>query len=449
MGTLERPVLIQGGRVIDPATGRDEVTDVYIGSDGRIVGVGEGLAGSGTADADVIDATGRWVLPGFVDLHVHFREPGHEYKETVESGSRAAVAGGFTTVCCMANTNPVNDTGTVTKYIAQRADEAGLCRVLPIGAVSRGLKGEELAEISDMVSEGAVAVSDDGYPVMDAHLMRRALEYARTVGVPVVVHEEDSCLSGGCMHEGRVSTELGLPGIPAAAEDVMVARDIVLAEITGGHLHVAHVSTAGAVRMIREAQARGLKVTTEATPHHFTLTDEAVRGYDPATKMAPPLRTGEDVDAVIAGLKDGTIACVATDHAPHSTVEKEVEFEIAAFGIVGLETAWGLTYRLVQEGKLELVEAVKALTSGPAAVFGLDVGTLKPGASADVTIVDPKGSRTISNTELYGKSTNTPFHGWELPTRVERTLFGGRTVYLWDGERGHVGDTEEVGLQTV
>ncbi len=447
---LDRAVLITGGRVIDPASGRDEVADVFIGDDGRIQEIGAGLAGSGTSpDVDVIDATGRWVLPGFVDLHVHFREPGHEYKETVATGSRAAVAGGFTTVCCMANTNPVNDTGTVTKYIAERASEAGLCRVLPIGALSRGLEGAELAEIGDMVDEGAVAISDDGMPVMDAHLMRRALEYARTVGVPVVVHEEDACLSGGCMHEGAVSTELGLPGIPGAAEDVMVARDIVLAELTGAHLHVAHVSTAGAVRMIREARARGLKVTTEVTPHHFTLTDESVRGYDPATKMAPPLRTGEDVEACIEGLRDGTIACVATDHAPHSTVEKEVEFELASFGIVGLETAWGLTYRLVQEGKLELADAVRALTSGPAEVFGLDAGTLAPGASADVTIVDPRGVQVVTDAELHGKSGNTPFRGWELPTRVERTLFGGRTVYWFDGERGHVGDPEEIGTQTV
>jgi dihydroorotase len=444
-----RPVLIRGGRVIDPASGRDEVADIYIGEDGRIREVGTDLAGSISAELEVIDARGRWVLPGFVDLHVHFREPGHEYKETVESGSRAAVAGGFTTVCCMANTTPVNDTGTVTKYIAARAQEAGLCRVLPIGALSRGLKGRELAEIADMVDEGAVAISDDGLPVMDAHLMRRALEYARTVGVPVVVHEEDDCLSGGCMHEGAVSTELGLPGIPAAAEEVMVARDLVLAEVTGAHLHVAHVSTAGAVRMIREAQARGVKVTTEVTPHHFTLTDGSVRGYDPATKMAPPLRTGADVDACIEGLRDGTIACVATDHAPHSTVEKEVEFELASFGIIGLETAWGLTYRLVQEGRIELMTAVRALTIGPAEVFGLDVGTLRPGASADVTIVDPNATQRVTDLELHGRSSNTPFRGWELSTRVERTLFGGRTVYLHDGERGQVGDPEETGLQTV
>jgi len=444
-----RPVLIQGGRILDPASGRDEIADIFIAADGTIVEIGADLGGSGLADVEIIDAAGRWVVPGFVDLHVHFREPGHEYKETVETGARAAVAGGFTTVCCMANTTPVNDTGTVTKYIADRAREAGLCRVLPIGAVSRGLKGTELAEIHDMVSEGAVAISDDGYPVMDAHLMRRALEYARTVGVPVVVHEEDSCLSGGCMHEGAVSTELGLPGIPGAAEDVMVARDLVLAEITGAHLHVAHVSTAASVRMIREARARGIKVTTEVTPHHFTLTDEAVRGYDPKHKMAPPLRTGEDVEACIEGLRDGTIACVATDHAPHSTVEKEVEFELAAFGVIGLETSWGLTYRLVQEGRLELMEAVRALTSGPAEVFGLDVGTLAPGASADVAIIDPKGTQTVSPSELFGKSTNTPFGGWELPTRIERTLFGGRTVYLFDGERGHVGDPDDLGLQTV
>lgn len=445
--TARRPLLVRGGRVIDPASGRDEIADVHVGDDGRILEIGPKLAAP--AGAHVIDAKGHWVLPGFVDLHVHFREPGHEYKETVASGSRSAVSGGFTTVCCMANTHPVNDNGTVTRYIVERGTACGLCRVLPIGALSRGLEGAELAEIGDMVGEGAVAVSDDGLPVMDAHLMRRALEYARSVGVPVVVHEEDSCLGGGCMHEGAISTELGLQGVPSAAEDVMVARDIVLAELTGGHVHVAHVSTAGAVRMIRAAQERGLKVTTEVTPHHFTLTDESVRGYDPSFKMAPPLRTGADVEAVIEGLKDGTIAAIATDHAPHSTIEKEVEFELASFGVVGLGTAWGLTYRLVQEGHIDLMTAVRLLTSGPAETFGLSVGRLVEGGVGDITIVDPKGHQDVDLEHLHGKSRNTPFVGWQLPTRIERTIFGGRTVYEWDGEQGHVGFEMEPGLLTL
>ena len=434
-------------RVIDPASGLDEVTDVLIGADGKIAGIGPGL--DAPRGAEVVRAKGHWVLPGFVDLHVHFREPGHEYKETVETGSRAAVSGGFTTVCCMANTTPVNDSGAVTRYIVEKANACGLCRVLPIGAVSRGMKGGELAEIGDMVDQGAVAVSDDGLPVMDAHLMRRALEYARTIGVPVVVHEEDSCLSGGCMHEGPVSTELGLQGIPGAAEDVMVARDIILAELTGGHVHVAHVSTAGAVRMIRDARERGIHVTTEVTPHHFTLTDEAVRGYDTSYKMAPPLRAGADVEAVIEAMNDGTIAAIATDHAPHSTIEKEVEFELASFGVIGLETAWGLTYRLVQAGHIDLMTAVRMLTSGPAETFGLDVGRLAVGAPGDVTIIDPDGHQDVSRATLYGKSDNTPFLGWQLPTRVERTIFGGRTVYEWDGERGHVGLDDDRGLLTL
>jgi dihydroorotase len=438
-----RPVLIRGGRVIDPASGHDDVADLLIDGDGRIAQIAPSLEEQVDDQVETIDAKGRWVVPGLVDLHVHFREPGHEYKETVESGSRAAVAGGFTTVCCMANTTPVNDTGAVTHLIVERSRACGLARVLPIGALSRGLEGVELAEIGDMLREGAVAVSDDGEPVMDAHLMRCALEYSRGFGVPVIAHEEDSCLSGGCMNESAVSTRLGLAGIPNAAEDVMVARDILLAELTGGHLHVAHVSTAGSVRMIRDAQARGIRVTTEAAPHHFWLTDAEVETYDPNFKMAPPLRGPEDVEAVIAGLADGTIQAIATDHAPHSTVEKQVEFELASNGVVGLETAWGLTQKLVVAGRLELIDAVRLLTSGPAALFGLDVGTLAVGASADVTIVDPNGVQPVDPSRLHGKSRNTPFGGWELPTRVERTIFGGRTVYLWDGDVGHVGFLQE------
>ena len=428
-------MLIQGGRVLDPASGHDAVADVLLGEDGTIAAVGPAL--SAPDDATIVDASGLLVMPGFIDLHVHFREPGFEYKETVETGCASAVAGGFTTVACMANTQPVNDNGTVTRFIVERAKTAGLARVLPIGALSKGMKGQALAEVGDMIDEGAVAISDDGLPIMDAHLMRGALEYTRTLGVPVIAHEEDNCLScKGAMNEGPVSTELGMVGIPNAAEDVMVARDIILAELTGGHLHVAHVSTAASVQMIREAQAKGLKVTTEVTPHHFTLNDESVRGYDPAYKMAPPLRAEADRAAMIEGLKDGTIACIATDHAPHSTVDKEVEFELASFGITGLETAWGLTYRLVKAGELDLMTAVRLLTSGPADCFGLNLGRLEAGAPGDVVLVDPDATTFVNADRSFSKSSNTPFGGWELPSRVERTIFGGRTVYLWDGDAG-------------
>jgi dihydroorotase len=425
-----RPLLLHGGRVIDPASGRDEVADVMIGEDGTIREVAPGLLEQTGRGVERVDARGKWVLPGFVDVHVHFREPGYEYKESIATGSKSAAAGGYTTVACMANTRPVNDTGAVTRFIRDRAAAAGLCRVLPIGALSHGLEGKELAEIGDMVDEGACAVSDDGMPVMDAHLMRRALEYARPLGVPVVAHEEDSCLSqGGCMNEGRVATELGLRGIPNAAEDVMVARDLLLAELTGGRLHIAHLSTEGAVRLVREAKARGVAVTCEATPHHAWLTDEACRGYDPDFKMMPPLRGERDRQAIVDGLADRTIDCIATDHAPHATQDKEVEFALASHGVVGLETAWGLTLRLVQAGRLPLLRAVELLTVGPSGAFGLPYGKLARGASADLCLVDPQAEHRVVAEELFSKSKNTPFSGWVLPGRVERTLLGGKTTF--------------------
>jgi dihydroorotase len=436
---MARPMLIRGGRVICPASDLDQIADVLVGEDGLVAEVGPSLEAKAGADAQVVDAAGKLVLPGLVDIHVHFREPGQEYKETVESGSRSAVAGGFTTVACMANTDPVNDRGTVTRLMVERARTCGLARVLPVGAVSKGLKGAELAEIGDMLAEGAVAVSDDGKAVMDAHLMRCALEYTRGLGVPVIAHEEDCNLSGGSMNEGPVSARLGLAGIPNAAEDVMVARDILLAELTGGHLHVAHVSTAGSVRMIRDARARDIHVTAEATPHHFWLTDEEVASFDPNVKMAPPLRAAADVAAIVEGLVDGTIDAIATDHAPHGTVDKEVEFELASNGIVGLETSWGLTQRLVRDGRLTLKRAVELLTTGPASVLGLDVGTLRVGAPGDLVVVDPDGFQEVDVDRLHTKGRNTPFGGWVLPSRVERTVFGGKTVYLWDGDRGAFG----------
>ncbi len=438
VSAAHRPILIRGGRVIDPASERDEVTDVYL-EDGVVKEVGPRLSGQVGRKAERVDAKGRWVVPGFVDLHTHLREPGHEYKETIATGSASAAAGGFTTILCMANTRPVNDTGTVTRYMVDAAAKCGLARVLPIGALSKGLQGEHLAEIADMLEQGAVAVSDDGHPVMNAHLMRRALEYCRPLGVPVIVHEEDLDLAaGGVMNEGAVSTRLGLPGLTYAAEDVMVARDLVLVELTGGHLHVAHVSTAGAVRMIREAQARGLHVTTEVTPHHFTLTDDAVSDYDPDTRMAPPLRAEEDRRACIEGLRDGTIGAIATDHAPHGSHEKCVEFELAAMGVVGLETSWGLTMKLVRDGEISENDAVRLLTSGPSGAFGLPYGTLSVGAAADVCIIDPSATTRVEAQGFESKSANTPFKGWDLPTRIERTVFGGRTVYFWDGRAGEV-----------
>lgn len=435
-----KSTVLLGGRVLDPASGFDGVADVLVDGRGRIVEVGPNAGASCDGGWRKEDMTGKWVLPGLVDIHVHLREPGHEYKETVETGSRSAVAGGFTTVACMANTNPVNDTGAVTRFIVEQAKACGLARVLPIAALTKGLRGEHLAEISDMIDEGAVAISDDGMPVMDAHLMRRGLEYSRIFGVPVSVHEEDSCLSHrGCMNEGPTATRLGLPGLPNAAEDVMVARDILLAELTGGHVHVAHISTRGAVELVRDAKRRGLPVTAEAAPHHFRLTEEAVGDYDTNAKMAPPLRMEEDRLAVLEGLADGTIEAIATDHAPHPTQDKEVEFELAANGVVGLETAWGLTMQQVEAGTFSLMDAVRLLTIGPSRLFRLETGTLAAGRPADITVIDPDEKQVVVPEHLFSKSHNTPFGGWTLPTRVERTYFGGKLVYAWDGVRGRVG----------
>jgi dihydroorotase len=419
-------VLIRHGRVIDP--GRiNGPADVLI-ENGKIAAVGPGL--KAPAGATVIDATGKWVLPGFVDLHVHFREPGFEYKETIATGAAAAVAGGFTSVCCMPNTQPVNDNQSVTEFILDKARAAGLANVFPIGAITKGSEGKELAEFGDLRAAGCVAVSDDGKPVMNGMVMRRALEYARAFDLPVVDHCECTHLSeGGCMHEGQVATEMGLHGIPAASEDVMVARNLALAELTGGRLHLAHLSTAGSVRMVREAKARGIRVTAEACPHHFLLTEEAVREFNTNAKMNPPLRSRKDVEAVKAGLKDGTIDVIATDHAPHAAFEKEREFDYAPFGIVGLETAWGLALVLVEEGVLTVEQVVAALTVQPARAFGLAKGTLAVGADADVTIVDPEAPWVVDPEKFKSKGRNTPFAGWKLKGRVVSTLVGGRVVH--------------------
>jgi dihydroorotase len=426
---MSETLFIEGGRVIDPASGVDGVRTVVV-RDGKIAEVAERI--ERPRDARALDARGRWVTPGFVDLHVHLREPGQEYKETIATGARAAVAGGFTTVCAMPNTKPVNDTASVTELVLARAASAGLARVLPVGCISRNQAGEELAEYGELKAAGCVAVSDDGKPVASSALMRRALEYARAFGLPLAVHEEDPLLVGkGVMHEGAAATRLGLKGIPAAAEDVMVLRDLALLELTGGRLHVQHVSTRGAVRAIRDAKRRGLPVTAEATPHHLTLCDEDVvaSGYSTDLKMNPPLRGAEDVAAVREGLADGTIDAVATDHAPHSAVEKDLEFDAAMNGIVGLETAFAVCLDLVRRGGLGERRLVEALTAGPARAFGLAAGSLATGAAADVAVLDPAAEWVVDPDRLRSKSRNTPWKGKRLVGRCVYTIVGGRLVH--------------------
>ena len=420
-------LLITNGRVLDPAAGVDLIQDLLI-AEGRVARAGSGL--KAPADVETVDATGKVVCPGFIDMHTHLREPGFEYKETVASGTRAAAAGGFTAVCCMANTFPVNDNRAVTDYILAKARVEGVVRVYPIGAVTRNLEGSQLAELAEQAEAGCVAFSDDGRCVMNAEIYRRAMEYALPFGTPIISHAEDDHLARhSAMNEGLVSTELGLRGQPAAAEDVMVARDIVLAELTGAHVHIAHVSTAGAVRMIRDAKARGIRVTTEVTPHHLLLTDEAVRSWDPNTKMAPPLRGKRDVEAVLEALADGTIDCIATDHAPHALSEKEDEFADAANGIVGLETAVSvLLDRLVRPGVIDLQTLVTRLSSGPARLLNLPGGSLAPGAVADITILDLSEAWTVDPAKFRSRARNTPFTGWTGAGRPWMTIVGGVPV---------------------
>jgi dihydroorotase len=427
-----RPILIRGGRVLDPARNTDTVVDLLL-SEGRVEASGRSL---GTPDgALVLDATGMVVAPGLIDLHVHLREPGQEDLETVATGAMAAAAGGFSAVCAMPNTDPVTDNQAAVGFIVSQAQRAGKARVYPIGAISLGQKGQQLAEFGELVGAGAVAVSDDGKPVVSSHLMRTALEYARTFGIPVADHCEDPTLAeGGAMHEGLVATRLGLKGVPAAAEEIMVARDILLAELTGGHVHLCHMSTRGSVALIRRAKEEGIRVTAEACPHHFTLTHEACEGYNTNAKMNPPLREPEDREAIRQALRDGTIDAICTDHAPHHYDAKEREFDDAPNGIIGLETALGLAItELVESGLLSLPQLVDRLSGAPARIFNLPGGSLAPGGPADVVLIDPAARWVVDPETFFSKSRNTPFAGRQLVGRAEVTIVRGQVVFQRKG----------------
>jgi dihydroorotase len=422
-----KTVLIKSGRLVDSDSGRDETADLLIRS-GRIASIAKRIAKP--EGAQILDARGKVVVPGLVDMHVHLREPGREDEETVLTGAQAAAAGGFTAVACMPNTEPPIDTQETVRFIYERASQAPV-RVFPVGAVTRGRRGNELTEMADLVAAGVVAVSDDGCAVTSAEIMRRALEYASMFDIPVISHCEDLTLSGtGVMHEGYVSTVLGLKGIPALSEEVMVARDIRLAEFAGARLHIAHVSAAGSVELIRSAKARGVRVTAETTPHHFTLTDEAVRRYDTNTKVNPPLRSAVDRQAIRDGLADGTIDCIASDHAPHSAEEKELEYDAAPFGMIGLETSLGLVLtELVAGGVLDLMAVVSRMSLSPSRILGIEGGVLRKGAPADLTVIDPQARWTVDRKAFRSRSKNTPFDRWELTGRTEATIVGGRIVF--------------------
>lgn len=425
-------IVLRGGRVLDPSSGFDETADVVIEA-GRIKDVGRdaGVSYRPGEGVRVIDAAGRWVCPGFIDLHVHLREPGQEYKEDIASGLDAAAAGGFTSVCPMPNTQPANDTRAITEMMIARAEEHGGSRLLPFGAVTKGQRGVELTEMADLREAGAIGVSDDGLCVMNAAVMRHAMEYARTFDLLVSQHCEDHHLTEGAqMHEGARSTELGLRGWPRAAEDIIVARDLILVETTGARYHVAHISSRGAVRLIREAKSRGLRVSAEATPHHLLFTDEALLGYDTYCKVNPPLREEEDREALREALADGTIDCIATDHAPHTDLEKDCEFEAASVGINGLETAIGATLRLVRDGVLAPIRFVEALSTAPARLIpDFEGGSLREGRRADVTVLDPEAPWILQREALRSKSHNTPLLGRELLGRPVMTIVGGQLVY--------------------
>ncbi|HJN45599.1 MAG: dihydroorotase [Vicinamibacterales bacterium] len=428
--------MLKGGRVVDPVNGVDGSADVLI-DQGRVTRVGPDLAiEPGIVVIDV--PPGCVVCPGFIDMHVHLREPGHEHKETVATGVAAAVAGGFTAVACMPNTDPVNDDAGITRLILGKAAEAGLARVYPVGAVTKGQAGEQLAEIGELRAAGCVAVSDDGRPVASASVMRRALEYAAMFDMPVIDHCEDASLMGdGVAHEGHQAAVLGLRGVPAAAEEIVVARDVTLSGLTGSPVHIAHMSARGALRAVRSGKERGIRVSCEVTPHHFTLTDERLAGYDTNFKMNPPLRETADVEALLDGLRDGTIDCIATDHAPHHYDEKLVEFDRAPFGIVGLETAVSICLdRLVHAGQVSLSRLVELLAVNPARILGVPGGDLAAGALADVTVLAPELAVTVEAAAFRSLARNTPFDGWRLRGGVAATMIGGRTVYVNEAVAG-------------
>ena len=422
-------ILIKNGHVIDPSQNIDGVKDILI--NGKKI---QGIFSKGKSpSADkTIDATGCIVIPGLVDMHTHLREPGYEYKETIKTGTMAAVKGGFTTVCCMPNTDPINDTISVTEFILKKAAEEGSCAVYPIAAITKGEKGEAMTELEALIKAGSIAFSDDGKPVMNSLIMRRALEYSKIFDVPVISHCEDLNLSeGGVMNEGIASTLLGLKGIPKAAEEVMVARDISLSELTGGKLHIAHVSTEGSVRLIREAKTRGVNVTAETCPHYFSLTDDSLKGYDTNFKVNPPLRTEKDVSAIKQGIKDGTIDVIATDHAPHHYDDKNREFDTAAFGISGLETAFALGLKLVEDKVIDLSTLIARMTIAPSKIMGISKGTLKKDADADIAIIDMKKKFTVDAGKFLSKGKNSAFNGWKLKGVVLKTIAMGK-VYEWE-----------------
>jgi len=426
MTNMGKDWLIKGGTIIDPSTGAQEVADLLV-EGGRITGIAPSITKEGI---HAIEAQGLWVVPGLIDIHVHFRDPGYEYKETIETGLAAAAAGGFTQVCCMANTLPVNDTGAITFYMVEKAKKVEGPLLHPVGAITKGQKGEGLAEIGDMVDQGAVAISDDGNPVMNSEVMRRAMEYASHFGIPVVDHCEDKNLSaGGSIHEGEVSARLGIKGIPAASEEVMVARDLCLARQTGTHIHIQHLSSRGSVELIKWAKELGIHVTCEVAPHHLALTHNAVESYDTSTKVNPPLRTEEDRQALIEALAQGIIDCVASDHAPHSLKEKDVEYDLAAFGISGVETALGIVLKLVNEGRLTPMRAIEAMSTSPARVMKLEGGSLKVGQPAHITIIDPEKTWLVEPEKMISKGKNTPFTGWELKGKAVVTMVEGKVVW--------------------
>jgi dihydroorotase len=423
-------LVFEGGRLIDPTRGIDDELDIVIEAD-RVSRVGRGVAPAQTGEGvKRFDLRGYWVVPGFIDLHVHLREPGYEYKETVASGLKAAAAGGFTAVCPMPNTRPVNDCSAITAMMVARGRECGGTRLYPVGAITVGSRGEQLTEMADLQKTGAVAVSDDGTCVMNAAVMRRAMEYASTFGLPVIQHCQDHALTEGAqMHEGEIATRLGLTGWPRVAEEVIVARDLLLAELTGARYHVAHVSSSGTIGMIREAKARGVRVSAEVTPHHLMFTHDALTSYDTVYKVNPPLREETDRQALREALRDGVIDCIATDHAPHSAIEKDCEFAVASFGMIGLEQALPTALQLVREGVLSRLRMVEALSTAPARIIGAAGGTLVEGAPADLTVIDPRMRWTMAPNHLHSLSTNTPWLGKEVQGAVKMTVVNGQVVY--------------------